>query len=138
MELSEATGGSGRAWRAADVDPDRCFLRLDRACRDEIAALAEAMAARNLPALSRAPERFEMPGLRQVMARAKALLDTAPGVAVIDALSLDDLDEKEATAVFWVLGQELARPVAHDLLPAWRAVTLVGLDVPVPQAVVGP
>ncbi len=121
LDLSEATGGSGRAgtaldgraWRAADVDPDRCFLRLDGACRDEIAALAEAMAARNLPALSRAPERFEMPGLRQVMARAKALLDTAPGVAVIDALSLDDLGEDEATAVFWVLGQELGRPVAQ-------------------------
>ncbi len=121
LDLSEATGGSGlagatldgRAWRAADVDPDHCFLRLDGACRDEIAALAEAMASQNLPVLSRVSERFEMPRLRQVMARAKVLLDTVPGVAVIDALSLDDLDEEEVTAVFWVLGQLLGRPVAQ-------------------------
>jgi alpha-ketoglutarate-dependent taurine dioxygenase len=121
LDLSEAAGGTGlyrpdadgRAWWAADVDPERCFLHLDAACLDEVAAMAARMASRDPPVPSSAPERFEMPRLRRVMARAKGLLDTAPGVALIDALPLEALDEDEATAVFWVLGQLLGRPVAQ-------------------------
>ena len=121
LDLLDAAGGTGlyrperdgRAWWAADVDPDRSFLRLDAACLDELTAMVARMASRNLPVLSCTPEQFEVPRLRRVMAQGKGLLDTPPGVAVIDALPLGDLDDDEATAVFWVLGQLLGRPVAQ-------------------------
>ena len=118
LDLSE-TRDSGRAapavsaWLAAEVDAEACHIELDAACRDEIAAMARAVAARPAPLTSRAPTQFELPCLRAVMARAEALIEGIPGVAVLDGLPLDDLDEDAATAVFWVLGQLLGRPVAQ-------------------------
>lgn len=121
LDLLDVTEGSGLyrparddwAWTAADVDPQSCVVRLDETCLDEIAAMVEQMRRHRLPVLLRAPDQFEMPHLRQSMARAKTLLDRAPGVAVIDHLPLDGLDEEEATVLFWVLGQLVGRPVAQ-------------------------
>ncbi|MFQ5955561.1 MAG: TauD/TfdA family dioxygenase [Kiloniellales bacterium] len=101
------------AWKAADVDPDGCVIPLDARCLDEIAAIVDAMHRHPLPVLLRAPDQFEMPHLSRLIARAKALLDQAPGVAVVDGLPLDDMDEADATALFWILGQLIGRPVAQ-------------------------
>ncbi len=118
LDLSE-TRDPGRAapavpaWLATEVDAEICRIEMDAACRDEVAAMVRAMAARPAPLTFRAPARFDMPRLRAVMARAKALVEGIPGVAVLDALPLDNLDEDAAIAVFWVLGQLLGRPVAQ-------------------------
>ncbi len=101
------------AWTTATVDPQACVLRLDRASMDEIAAMVERIRRYRRPVLSRAPDQFEMPHLRRVMARVRRRLDGPPGVAVIDALPLDGLNSEEATALFWVLGQLTGRPVAQ-------------------------
>ena len=100
-------------WTAADIDPEACIVRLDEACMNEITAMVEHMDEHRLPVLLRAPDHFEMPHLRGAMARVKSLLDTAPGLAVIDGLPLDDLDDENATAIFWVLGHLVDRPVAQ-------------------------
>ena len=119
LDLSESANHAGPpagpapAWLAAEVDSQACLLPLDAACRDEIAAMAEGLRESPAPFAARAAARFERPCLRAVMARAKALVEGIPGVAVLDALPLDDLDEDAATAVFWVLGLLLGRPVAQ-------------------------
>jgi alpha-ketoglutarate-dependent taurine dioxygenase len=41
------------------------------------------------------------------------LLDERPGIAVIDRLPMDAMDEQDAVAVFWVLGRLIGRPVAQ-------------------------
>jgi alpha-ketoglutarate-dependent taurine dioxygenase len=101
------------AWLAAEVDAGACILRLDAACRDEAVAMVDRMGERPAPLTAYAPDQFELPRLRSVMARGKALVARVPGVALFDALPLDALDEEAATAVFWVLGQLLGRPVAQ-------------------------
>ena len=121
LDLSDAPGGSEiyrpagdrRGWTAADVDLEACVVRLDDACLNEIRAMVERMGEHRLPVLLRAPDHFDMPHLRGAMARAKSLLDTAPGLAVIDRLPLDELDEEDATALFWVLGHLVDRPVTQ-------------------------
>jgi alpha-ketoglutarate-dependent taurine dioxygenase len=112
-EMPEDPVAGVRAWLAGDISLDDCILRLDRACLQEIRCLAAEIGKNPLPTLLRSPEHFDMPLLGKVMARAKALLDGMPGVAVIDALPLDELDPEWAATLFWIIGQLIARPVAQ-------------------------
>ena len=108
-----ALGAGGRAWTAREIDPAGCILSLDGACQAELTAAVRQMRANPLPLLLRAPGDFALEALRSFMADVKARLDGRPGVTVVDALPLDDLDPEEAKALFWVLGQHLGRPVAQ-------------------------
>ena len=100
-------------WTNETVDPQRALLALDSACLAEAADLAAGLkkSGRALPDLRGGGP--DLPQLRRLMARAKALLDRPPGFAVIDALPLDAWDAETAAAVFWVLGQCIGRPVAQ-------------------------
>lgn len=101
------------AWLASDIDSETCVVNLDAAARDELLQMTERMRAEPLPVLLRGPEQFLMSALRDFMERARGLLDERPGIAVIDRLPLDAMDEQEAVAVFWILGKLLGRPVAQ-------------------------
>ncbi len=105
--------GRARAWHGEAVVPRDCVVALDAAALAEVRALVAAMAAHPLPMLLRRVEHFELPRLRDALGRAKALLNGPPGVAVIDALPMDELDEETARAVFWVVGQLVGRLVAQ-------------------------
>jgi hypothetical protein len=102
-----------RAWLAAQIDEAGCVVMLDDAARDEVLKMAETMHAEPLPVLLRGPEQFAMTALRDFLARARVLLDERPGIAVIDRLPMDAMDEQDAVAVFWVLGKLIGRPVAQ-------------------------
>lgn len=112
-ERLDAHTARARAWHGASVDPQQCVVRLDDAALAEIHGMARAMHAAPLPLLLRRAQDFELPALRAVMNRVKGLLDTAQGVAVVDALPLDRLDGPAACAVFWVIGQLVGREVAQ-------------------------
>ncbi|NIM71702.1 MAG: hypothetical protein GTO67_03520 [Gammaproteobacteria bacterium] len=105
--------GDARAWLAADIDKAACLVMLDDAARDEILQMADKMRAQPLPVLLRDPAQFEMNALRDFMLRARSLLDGRSGIAVIDRLPMDVIDEHEAVAMFWVLGKLVGRPVAQ-------------------------
>jgi len=102
-----------RTWHGADVAPERCVVRLDDAALGELRAMARTMQAEPLPLLLRRAQHFQIPALRAVMARARELLDHAQGVAIIDALPLDEVDQDTARALFWVLGELVGRQVAQ-------------------------
>ncbi|MGI9302950.1 MAG: TauD/TfdA family dioxygenase [Gammaproteobacteria bacterium] len=103
----------GRAWLGADIDPQDCVLPLETDVLHEIRNVIEKMQLNPLPTLLRLPEQFELSLLPDLMARVKAMLDSAFGVVVIDALRLDEMDEQDAIALYWILGQLIARPVAQ-------------------------
>ncbi|MGI9463933.1 MAG: hypothetical protein ACR2OM_08335, partial [Aestuariivirgaceae bacterium] len=102
-----------RAWTRDEIDPENCIVLLDARARDEVAQLAKKIADNPLPVLLRHPDQFDMPALRAAMDKAKSLLDTGTGIAVIDRLPMDELTEDTAVAVFWLLGHLIARPVAQ-------------------------
>ena len=102
-----------RAWLAREVDKDACVIGLDDAALDEMVGMAERMRAEPLPVLLRAPEQFAIPAIRDFMARARDRLDGLPGIAVIDRVPMDALDEQDAIAIAWVLGKLVGRPVAQ-------------------------
>ena len=121
MDLShEATNarldrviGDARAWTRRDIEPKDSVLVLGPDARAEVAGLTGALLRDPLPRLLRAPDQVEIPALRRVMGRIKDGLDHMPGFAVLDRLPLDDLDRETAITMFWILGQLIARPVAH-------------------------
>lgn len=101
------------AWLAADLDPADCVVALDDACMEEVGRLAADLRLNPLPTLLRGPGHIRMPALRARMRLVKARLDEGPGLAVVDAMPMDDLDREEATALFWILGQLLGQAVAQ-------------------------
>jgi len=105
--------GAQRAWRGDAVRSESCVLPLDAADLDEIRTLARELEEKPLPLLLRRAADFPLPRLRARMAEAKRLLDTAQGVAVVDALPLDELAPGIAEAVFWIAGQLVGREVAQ-------------------------
>ncbi len=111
--MLDAPVGEDRAWLAAQVDKHACVVKLDEAARDELMQISEQMQAEPLPMLLRGPEQFSMPALRDFMARVRRLLDGLVGIAVVDRMPMDAMDQREAVALFWVLGKLVGRPVAQ-------------------------
>ena len=101
------------AWLGGDVDPRSCVIRLDDDALDEIRALADRIRSAPLPILLRSPDHHSLDAVRAVYARAKDALDRGIGIAVIDRLPLDEMDDDTAKALFWTIGRILARPVAQ-------------------------
>ncbi|MDH3581306.1 MAG: TauD/TfdA family dioxygenase [Hyphomicrobiales bacterium] len=101
------------AWTRDQVTPSDCIVPLGDTGLKEVRSMAETIEANPLPAILRHPDQFEIPALRKVMARAKRRLTEAPGIAVIDRLPLDELEDDTAAAISWTLGQLISRPVAQ-------------------------
>ena len=109
--LNPAAGAD--AWLGRDVNPASCVIRLGEGARDEIRALARRTRAAPHPTFLRSPRDHPLGAVRAVYARARAALDRGLGISVIDGLPLDEMDDETARAVFWTIGNILARPVAQ-------------------------
>ena len=102
------------AWTRDTLAPEDGVLRLGPECRGELDNALAAIRENPLPTLMIEPAAFELPACRELMFRAKNLLEHGVGYVLIDRLSLDDCTPDEARALYWVLIQMLARPVAQS------------------------
>ncbi len=102
------------AWTRDTLAPEDGVLRLGPDCRRELDIALAAIRENPLPTLMIEPAAFELPACRELMVRAKNLLESGVGYVLIDRLSLDDCTPDEAKALYWVLTQLLARPVAQS------------------------
>lgn len=101
-----------RAWTRTSVDPSHWRVELSGAAVREVLEMVRAMREAPLPLLLRHPDAFALTACRELMAEVKARLLDGIGLAVVHALPIDDMTASEATAVYWILGQFLATPVA--------------------------
>lgn len=102
------------AWTRDTLAPADGVLRLGPDCQRELDIALAAIRENPLPTLMIEPAAFELPVCRELMVRAKNLLESGVGYVLIDRLSLDDCTPDEAKALYWVLTQLLARPVAQS------------------------
>jgi alpha-ketoglutarate-dependent taurine dioxygenase len=102
------------AWTRETLAREDGVLRLTPDCRRELDNAVAAIRANPLPTLMLEPAAFELPACRDLMSRARNLLESGVGFALIDRLPLDDYTPDEAKALYWVLTQLLARPVAQS------------------------
>lgn len=102
-------------WMGRDLRTEDWRVELDAACRDEIRRVADELREFPLPTITLAPGDFSMPACYAAMARVRGILDRGVRFAIVDRLSLDEIDASEATAVYWLLASMVARPVAQKL-----------------------
>ncbi len=101
------------AWQHDDVSESDWKLPIPLECLAEIDAAMTMLRAHPVPILVLTPAEFTMPACRQLMARVKAVLDDGVGFVVLDRLPVDRYDKSELTAIYWLLSQIIARPVAQ-------------------------
>jgi alpha-ketoglutarate-dependent taurine dioxygenase len=102
------------AWTRDTLTPKDGVLHVGPECSRELDKALAAIRENPLPALMLEPAAFELPACAALMLRAKNVLDSGVGYVLLDRLPLDDYTPDEATALYWVLAQLLARPVAQS------------------------
>lgn len=102
-----------RAWLSMDSDPRSVVISLDEEIHAETRLIVSALNNNPLPLFLRNPDDFKISGWRRVMRQAKNLLDKGPGFTVIDRLPMEEFNEEDIKAVFWIVGQLIGRTVAQ-------------------------
>jgi Taurine catabolism dioxygenase TauD, TfdA family len=102
------------AWTRASLTPEAGRLALQDDVLEEIERLAAELEANPLPLPALDPDDFALPACRALMAEAKQILERGVGFVVLDRLPVERLGTARASAVYWLLGSMLARPVAQN------------------------
>ena len=102
------------AWTRDTLGPEDGLLRLTPDCRSELDHALAAIRTNPLPILMLEPGAFELSACRELMHRAKNLLEDGVGFVLIDRLPLEERTLEEARALYWLMIQLLARPVAQS------------------------
>ncbi len=101
-------------WSRDGLAPNDGVLPIDAKVEQELAELMHFLRANPLPVVLLEASDFDLPASRALMTRARDSLEQGVGFAIIDRLPLDDLTVAETSALFWVLAQMVARPVAQS------------------------
>ncbi len=99
------------AWTAATTTERDWRVPVGAACREEMLGFANFIRRHPLPLLLRRPEHWAMPRTHALIQEVRSRLEMGVGHAVIDRLPLEEMEEAEATALYWVLTSMLGRPV---------------------------
>ena len=102
------------AWTRDTLVPDAGLLRIGADCLKELQGALAILRANPLPVLMLEPQGFELEACAALMAQAKQVLQRGVGFVLIDRLPLDEYTLDEAKALYWLLAQLLARPVAQS------------------------
>jgi alpha-ketoglutarate-dependent taurine dioxygenase len=88
-------------------------LPISASCLAEIDSIVRSLRANPIPTLVLSPADFEMAECRRLAEHLKAVLDSGIGFAVLDRLPTDIYSKEECLAVYWLISQMIARPVAQ-------------------------
>jgi hypothetical protein len=102
-----------RAWTRKTIAKKDYFFKLPRPCMTELRRVAKSLTADPLPVLVLKPEMFDLAHCKSFMKGVKRTLEKGVGFAIIDRLPLDDFGLETVTAMHWLLGALMGRPVAQ-------------------------
>jgi alpha-ketoglutarate-dependent taurine dioxygenase len=102
------------AWDRESLAADDGVIHLNTACRKELDQLVETLRANPLQTALLDAAEFALPACRQMMAKAKRWLEDGPGFVIIDKLPVREYGFSDSQAVYWILSQMVARPVAQS------------------------
>ena len=101
------------AWRASSLPGKAGQFPLPQTVLDELRQTVEVLRVNPLPLLALRPDDFSLTASRQFMAAVRQELDEGVGFAIVDRLPIDDVEQEEAKALYWLLGALMSRPVAQ-------------------------
>ncbi len=102
-----------KAWLASQVSKTDWWFSVDQDMRLEINRLAEFIVTNPLPSLHRRVMDFSLPHCQCMMENMKKVLDDGVGIAVLDALPMDEYPVEVMVEIYWLLGQFIGRSVAQ-------------------------
>lgn len=114
-EVSEVREPSAHsmAWLAAELSVQDWRIELSETGLDEIRKIAAFIEDNPLQMLQRRIDDFDLPVLREIMAKMKSTLDDGVGFVVLNRLPMDEFEIDTLVEVYWLLGQCIGRPVAQ-------------------------
>ncbi len=121
LDLTAGTAGlrpqqpfrDSRAWTRQSLAPADWMVPVSDSVAKELHGVVAQLRRQNLPILMLDPADFEIPASRVMIAKARTIVDSGTGIAVIDRLPLDEWTLDEGKAVYWLLGKVLSKPVAQ-------------------------
>ena len=102
------------AWDRAGLSDRDGMIELDDESLMELDAVVATLRDNPLATEVLEADAFELEACRQLMAKARAVLDHGVGFVIIDRLPIDAWSKAEATAAHWLLSQLISRPVAQN------------------------
>ena len=101
------------AWARDSLGPDDGTVPLDAICLNELDAVAATLRDNPLPTEALRASDFDMPACAALMARVRTELQDGLGFVLIDRLPVERFGAAVSTALYWLLGSMVARPVAQ-------------------------
>jgi len=102
-----------RAWTRSSLNAQTAVVKIGASAKQQLAAMAAAFKTNKLPITEQSLDISAWPEIAKLMGKVKALLDMAPGFAVVDSFDLDEVSNETAKAMFWALGGCIGRHVAQ-------------------------
>jgi alpha-ketoglutarate-dependent taurine dioxygenase len=102
------------AWTGESLDPNDGMIGIDAECRRELDGLVETLNANPMQTALLDAAEFDLPACRRMMQHAKDTLEAGPGFVIIDKLPVQEYGVQASQAVYWILSQLVARPVAQS------------------------
>ena len=100
-------------WRGESLPAEAGRLRLPADVEREVDTIAAALDRDPVPLLLLRPEDFTLEAAHRFMREVKRSLDEGPGFAIVDRLPVERWSPAGARAVWWLLANLVARPVAQ-------------------------
>ncbi len=105
-----------KSWTAKTLSRTDYLIPLPDAAWAELRAVADTLepgiAVSDI--LTLVPENYGLTACRAFMAEVKHTLDEGSGLALVDRIPVEDIGRGRATALYWLLGSLLGRPVAQN------------------------
>jgi hypothetical protein len=101
------------AWSAETVLDKGGVVYLNEVCLSELEQVVEELIANPIPAVALSPDYFKMPECQALMLRVREQIDTGIGLAIIDRLPVEKLEEDVAKKIYWLLMSMIGKPVAQ-------------------------
>jgi TfdA family taurine catabolism dioxygenase TauD len=103
------------AWTRDTVKSDDYLVSITPDARAELVAALAQLRANRLPTLLLSPADFDLDACRELMHEVRRRLDGPPMFAVFDRLPVGEMNADEATQLYWLLANLVARPVAQKI-----------------------
>lgn len=101
-------------WIGSELDPKPGIINLSDGCLEEVAVIFKTLRANPMPLLALSPHDIKLPHFSRLSRKIRKILNEGLGFCIINKLPFSNMNECEATTIYWLLAQLVGRPVAQN------------------------
>ena len=100
-------------WIGSELAPKAGFINFSNDCLEEVAVVLRLLKANPMPLLALFPDNIELPHFLTLSKKIRKILNQGLGFCILNKLPVENMNESEVTAIYWLLAQLVGRPVAQ-------------------------